>query len=90
MTKETNKNIIVYGISGGYCGYCDQAKELLENKDLEYKFVEATESEEFATNFVSKGFKSVPQIVIDDTHIGGYSDLVVYFRQAEGGFDVTD
>lgn len=83
MTEEENKDVVIYGIGGGYCGYCDQAKNLLDRKNIDYTYIEATESEQFATEFVAKGFRTVPQITINGEHIGGYNDLVSYFAQSE-------
>ena len=64
----------IYGRSG--CQPCQQAKSLLESKGVEFTYVDvmALPKGELA-DFLSKGFKTVPQIFWEDTHIGGLEDL---------------
>ena len=58
------------------CGYCEAAKQLLS--DLELSFIERDISEaDVAAEFRQRlpRVKSIPQIFVDDKHIGGYEDL---------------
>lgn len=59
-----------------YCPYCTRAKELLTRKGVEYNEINA-EDEAVREAMVSKagGRRTVPQIFIGDTHVGGYDDL---------------
>lgn len=59
------------------CGFCEKAKFLCEMKGIEYRYLslgtdctieELTEQVGFAP-------RSVPQIFVDDKHIGGYDAL---------------
>jgi len=69
------------------CPYCVRAKMLLEKREIdyiEYKIDEDhTKYEEMLE--LSNGRQSVPQIFIDEKHIGGYDDLVDL--DMEGGLD---
>ncbi len=67
------------------CPYCRAAKELLGSKGVSYKEVDVTGSPELRLEIVEKsgGRTTVPQIFFGDQHIGGYDDLVEYFRKKE-------
>lgn len=59
------------------CTYCDQAKRLLESKGIEYEernVSAGTWTREQLLEAVP-GARSVPQIFVDDEHIGGYNEL---------------
>jgi glutaredoxin 3 len=60
----------------GWCGYCVRAKALLEGKGLEYEEIRLDEDPAFRAklNELTGGW-TVPQIVIDGTPIGGYTEL---------------
>jgi glutaredoxin len=63
------------------CTYCDQAKNLLENKNLSYeerKIGDGWTREDLLE--LLPNARSVPQIFVNDNHIGGYDDLVKYFE----------
>jgi glutaredoxin 3 len=59
------------------CGYCKQAKKLLENKNVSYdeKVVDANPEVIAEAVKRSGGRRTVPQIFIDDQHLGGYDEL---------------
>lgn len=64
---------VVYTKDG--CVYCDRAKELLEDMDINY--TEAHISEYKLTYLGSaEAACTSPQIFLDDVHVGGYSDLL--------------
>ncbi|MCW8931911.1 MAG: glutaredoxin 3 [Gammaproteobacteria bacterium] len=58
------------------CPFCLNAEKLLVSKgvDIEKIDIEA-EPEQFAEIVAQIGQDSVPQIFIDDKHIGGFDDL---------------
>ena len=59
-----------------YCGYCVRAKDLLTRKGVPYEEVDVTGNDDMRTRLVEmSGQRTVPQIWIGDTHVGGYSDL---------------
>lgn len=68
-------NIIVY--SKNVCPFCVQAKLLLKNKGVAINEINIEHSPEERQTMIEKsgGRMTVPQIFIDDQHIGGYDDL---------------
>ena len=59
------------------CPYCARAKSLLQKKGAEFEevdvFMDAGAREEMETK--TGGARTVPQIFIGDTHVGGCDDL---------------
>jgi|TARA_Y100000816_G_scaffold257772_1_gene212181 glutaredoxin 3 len=72
-------SIIVY--SKPSCVYCDKAKSLLTRLGYEYeeKIVTKDLSLQELFEALGKPVRTIPQIVIDDKHIGGYNELKEYF-----------
>ena len=59
-----------------WCGYCVRAKALLDGKQLEYEEVLLDDEPDFRRKLHDlTGGWTVPQIVIDDQPIGGYTEL---------------
>ena len=59
-----------------WCGYCVRAKALLEGKGIAYEEILLDDDPEFRRNLQElTGGWTVPQIVIDGTPIGGYTEL---------------
>ena len=59
------------------CPYCIRAKQLLQSKGIEFTEY-SIDGDEAARNKMAKrsnGRRSVPQIFINDKHIGGCDDL---------------
>ena len=64
------------------CSYCVKAKALFQSKNLtfvEYN-IESDINKLKEMLAKSNGRKTVPQIFINDTHIGGYDDLVIFVQ----------
>jgi glutaredoxin 3 len=59
-----------------WCGYCVRAKALLESRGLLYEEVNLDDDPQFRRklNELTGGW-TVPQILIDDHPIGGYTEL---------------
>jgi glutaredoxin 3 len=59
-----------------WCGYCVRAKALLESLELDFEDVQLDGDPHFrGTLHERTGGWTVPQILIDDKPIGGYSEL---------------
>ena len=59
------------------CPFCFAAKNLLEKKNVNYEETLVLNPEKRAEMTQrTKGRSSVPQIFIDDFHVGGFDDLV--------------
>lgn len=69
------------------CPYCSRARQLLDEKGVEYEGYDITGDEDARAKMVKRtgGPKSVPQIFIDDQYIGGCDDL--YALDEKGGLD---
>ena len=63
--------------STNWCPYCANTKRFLDEKGIEYEEINI-ETEGMSREDLEKitGGRTVPQIVIDDTPIGGYKDLI--------------
>lgn len=69
----------IYGRSG--CQPCQQAKALLESKGEEFTYVDVLSLPKGELDeFLKKGFKTVPQIFWEDTHIGGLEELKAHIN----------
>ena len=68
--------IIIY--SSNNCNYCVKAKVLLAEKGLAFEEINIQVNPEYRDEMLSKsqGKRTVPQIFINDTHIGGYNELL--------------
>ena len=64
--------------STAICPYCVRAKMLLEKRNISYVEVKVDEDVKMFEKMLqlSNGRQSVPQIFIDEKHIGEYDDLV--------------
>ena len=76
----STNNIVIY--SKPNCKFCDKSKHLI--KALGFKYEEKMFGKDFTTpeqlyEAVGKQVRTMPQILIDDKHIGGYNELVEYF-----------
>jgi len=84
MSDQTKPHILLYTM--GHCPYCARAKALLRKKGVvdwdEYDLETAPEKR---AEMIAKsgGVRTVPQIFIGDTHIGGSDNL--YALDAAGG-----
>lgn len=74
MNKVNNINIEVY--SKKWCPYCRKAKAFLKSKGFSFFEYDVGEEGRLAEMEERTGKKSVPQILIDDYHVGGYNDLI--------------
>jgi glutaredoxin 3 len=81
MTKQ----IRVY--SSQMCPYCARAKSLLKKKGVDFEEIDVTMDPvaREAMQAASGGARTVPQIFIGDTHVGGCDEL--YALEREGKLD---
>lgn len=70
--------------STDWCGYCERAKVLLEQRGIPYLEVSLDQEPNFRRRlFELTGGTTVPQIVIDGKPIGGYLELWRLDREGE-------
>jgi glutaredoxin 3 len=69
------------------CPYCVRAKKLLTKKGAEFTEINVSNNSELRDSMMKRanGRQTVPQIFINDQHIGGCDDL--YALDAEGKLD---
>ena len=70
-----------------FCGYCARAKALLDRKHAIYREIDVTMDRAGYDAMVARanGGRTVPQIFIDDRHVGGSDDLAAL--EAKGALD---
>lgn len=69
------------------CGYCYQAKALLAEKKVEFKEISVGFHPKARAEMIQRahGQRTVPQIFINDRHVGGCDDL--YALDSAGKLD---
>ena len=69
------------------CPFCQAAKKLLDDKGAVFSEISLSKEPELRDAMIARanGNRTVPQIFIDGTHIGGCDDL--YALDASGGLD---
>ncbi|MBA3535430.1 MAG: glutaredoxin 3 [Tatlockia sp.] len=74
--------VILYSTT--YCPYCTRARQLLENKGIEYTEIKIDEKPDKRQEMITKsGRTSVPQIFINGQHIGGCDDMYALEHQGQ-------
>lgn len=64
------------------CPYCHAAKALLADKGVDYTEISVLDPDlRQAMTERAHGRRTVPQIFIDDAHIGGYDDMAALERR---------
>jgi glutaredoxin 3 len=78
-----SKKILIY--TKAICPYCVKAKQLLKNKHVEFTEVDISIDQLALEEMLAKsaGRKTVPQIFIDDFHVGGCDDLYALNEKGE-------
>jgi glutaredoxin 1 len=81
--------ITVYGKPG--CTLCEQAKALSRTRGLEYNYIELDvgQPKNLDGEYISRDdftmlfpdARAVPQILVDNVHIGGYTEFQQYLKE---------
>jgi glutaredoxin 3 len=59
-----------------WCPYCQRAKQLLMQKNVAFTEINVDDDAKFREEMISRSDRrTVPQIFIGDTHVGGCDDL---------------
>lgn len=71
--------------STAVCPYCVRAEMLLKQRGVEHieKILIDRDPEQRSIMMERTGRRTVPQIYINDTHVGGYDDLAALDRAGE-------
>lgn len=78
--------VIIYGRN--QCSYCIKAKNLAEKlknerNNFDYKYIDIIKeniSKKDIAKKIGKTINTMPQIIIDDKYIGGYTDFEYYVK----------
>ncbi|HZX80316.1 MAG TPA: glutaredoxin 3 [Lysobacter sp.] len=77
-------HIVIY--TTAVCPYCVAAKNFLQSKGQIWEEVRVDTNPEIRRKMTEMtGRTSVPQIFINDTHVGGYDDMIALHRK--GGLE---
>lgn len=65
-----------------FCGYCAAAKRLLTTKGVAFSEIDVSRDPARRAEMIQRaqGGRTVPQIFIGDTHIGGFDDMYALER----------
>lgn len=76
-------NVEIY--TKGYCPYCHRAKALLADKGISFVEYPIDNDNELRNQMIARanGRTTVPQIFINDLHIGGCDDMVALNQQGK-------
>ncbi|MDD2941721.1 MAG: glutaredoxin 3 [bacterium] len=76
------KKITIY--TTNYCPYCVKAKELFSRKNLAFEEIDLSEDHERRSQLVREtGMRTVPQIFVGETFVGGCDDLHALEKNGE-------
>jgi len=70
------------------CTFCVQAKALLESQGIEYEernIMHGTWTREDLLEAVPTA-RTVPQIFVNNNHVGGFTELRKYIEETAGGY----
>lgn len=67
------------------CPYCHAARGLLQKKGVDYELIDVGREPERRSEMTQRaqGRRTVPQIFIDGTHVGGSDDIHALDRQGK-------
>jgi glutaredoxin 3 len=79
------RDVTIY--TKAWCPYCQDAKALLKRKGVDFTEIELDRQPERRAEMLERsgGRRTVPQVFIGATHVGGCDDL--YALDEEGGLD---
>ncbi len=84
MNQETQVTML----TSPTCGYCHAAKNLLQQQGITYEEVDLIKDGEQAQHLlIQSGQRTIPQIFVNETPIGGFTELSKLIRDDK--FDLT-
>jgi glutaredoxin 3 len=79
---SSKQKVTVYG--NAMCPYCGAARMLLTKKAVEFENIDITVDSRNQEEMQERsGSRSVPQIFIGDTHVGGFDELAALEMDGE-------
>jgi len=79
--KANAPEVVMY--TQALCGYCTAARKLLRSKGIDFIEINVTMNAARRREMTERsgGRRTVPQIFVNDQHIGGYDDMARLDRQ---------
>ena len=77
------KKVVIY--TGPMCNFCSAAKHLLNKKKISYEEIDIGYDDKKREEMLKKsnGAKTIPQIFIEEKHVGGYVELKALENKGE-------
>jgi glutaredoxin 3 len=77
------RDVVIYTTHA--CPYCRMAERFLTERNIPFKGIDVTNDEAMRAKLVEMtgGKRTVPQIFIGGTSVGGYTDLVALQQQGK-------
>ena len=76
MVQTVSQSVKVEVYSTAFCPYCIRAKQLLDRKGVSYTEYRIDKQTDLRAEMEQRSQRtSVPQIFIDDHHVGGFDDM---------------
>jgi len=69
----------VYGKSN--CPFCAKAKEELSIRGIPYEYIDLAEIGKTAAEVTGRPVKTIPQIYIEGSYVGGYDELMLFLNK---------
>jgi glutaredoxin 3 len=70
--------------ANSWCPYCSAARALLDTKQVRFVEINVEDFPERRAEMIARsGRRTVPQIFIGATHVGGYDDLAALEREGQ-------
>jgi glutaredoxin 3 len=67
--------------ANAFCPYCVRARRLLKRKGVEFEEIRVDKDQDAMQTMIQRSQRTtVPQVFIDDRHIGGYDDMAALDR----------
>ncbi|HYN78598.1 MAG TPA: glutaredoxin 3 [Lamprocystis sp. (in: g-proteobacteria)] len=74
--------VVIYATAS--CSYCVRARALLQRKGVEFTEIRVDGHPEQRREMIQRSRRhTVPQVFIDDHHVGGYDDLARLDKRGE-------
>ena len=75
-----SQGVIIY--TTRFCPYCVRARNLLDEKGVAYEDIAVDDDPQLRREMMTRsGLNTVPQIWIDEQHIGGCDEMMLLERQ---------
>jgi len=83
VSAADSPEVVMYSTT--WCPFCERARALLERKTVVYREIKIDEDPDQREEMLARsgGRRTVPQIFIGATHVGGFDELYALDRSGE-------